>query len=144
MMDYPGKYKIILLTIFFILLIISCIKPVYPAEMFLQHSFTLVMSVFLIIVTRKNSLSDRAFTLIVIFLLLHAVGARWIYSNVPYDEWFKFIAGATITELFNTTRNHYDRFVHLMSGLLMSGLRMSGRPTISTRGTPARLKSISE
>lgn len=118
-MTRSRKYKIIFLFTFFVLIIISCIKPVYPAEMFLQHSITLVMSGFLIIVTINNSLSDRSFTLIVLFLLLHAVGARWIYSYVPYAEWFKFIAGETSNLLNNATRNHYDRFVHLMFGLIM-------------------------
>ena len=68
-------------------------KPVYPAEMLLQHSITLVMGAFLIMVIVKNSLSDRSFTLIVLFLLLHVIGARWIYSYVPYHEWIRFITG---------------------------------------------------
>ena len=113
------KYKITLLAIFFVLLFISCINPVYPAEMFLQHSITLVMCAFLIIVIIKNSLSDRSFTLIVLFLLLHVVGARWIYSYVPYNEWFRFITNESSRILSNAGRNHYDRFVHLMFGLMI-------------------------
>jgi len=70
-------------------------------------------------VTIKNSLSDRSFTLIVLFLLLHVVGARWIYSYVPYNEWFRFITNESSTILNNAGRNHYDRFVHLMFGLMI-------------------------
>jgi len=87
--------------------------------MLLQHSVTLIMSIFLITVTRRNSLSDRSFTLIVLFMTLHVIGARWIYSYVPYDEWFRSVTGETISGIFHTNRNHYDRFVHLMFGLLM-------------------------
>ncbi len=114
-----SKYKISLLTIFLILLLISFIKPVYPEEMLLQHSITLVMGVFLIMVIVKNSLSDKSFTLIVLFLLLHVIGARWIYSYVPYNEWIRFITGGSFTFLNNMDRNNYDRFVHLMFGLML-------------------------
>ena len=101
------------------MLIVSCINPIYPAEMFLQHSVTLVMVVVLITVTIRNSLSDRSFIMIVAFMSFHIIGARWIYSYVPYDEWFHSLTGVKISEVFNTSRNHYDRFVHLMFGLLM-------------------------
>jgi len=67
----------------------------------------------------KNSLSDRSFTIILLFLLLHIIGARWIYSNVPYKEWFRFIAGELSPALNISGRNHYDRFVHLMFGLML-------------------------
>jgi len=113
------KYKINLLVIFFVLFSFSCINPVYPAEMFLQHSITLVMFACLILVIIKNSLSDRSFTIIVLFLLLHVIGARWIYSNVPYKEWFRFITGEIFPVLNNSGRNQYDRFVHLMFGLML-------------------------
>ncbi|MBN2665630.1 MAG: DUF2238 domain-containing protein [Bacteroidales bacterium] len=116
----PGrKYKINLLVVFFVLFSFSCINPVYPTEMFLQHSITLVMFACLIIVIIKNSLSDRSFTIIVLFLLLHLIGARWIYSNVPYKEWFSFIMGELFPALNSSGRNHYDRFVHLMFGLML-------------------------
>ncbi len=76
LMAGQRKYKIILLVVFLAFLLISFIKPVYPAEMLLQHSITLVMGAFLIMVIVKNSLTDKSFTLIVLFLLLHVIGAR--------------------------------------------------------------------
>ena len=121
MISLPAerKNKIILLSVYFIFLIISCINPIYPSEMFLQHSVTVLMGIFLLIITRNNSLSDGSFSLLVFFMLLHIIGARWIYSYVPYDAWFKALTGVTITEIFGFTRNHYDRFVHLMFGIMM-------------------------
>jgi putative membrane protein len=113
------RNKILLLNLYFFVLLISCLSPVYPAEMFLQHSVTLVVLIGLMIVTRKNSLSDSSFAFVVFFMILHIIGARWIYSYVPYDEFFKWITGITISELFGLTRNHYDRFVHLMFGIMM-------------------------
>jgi putative membrane protein len=52
-------------------------------------------------------------------LVLHVVGARWIYSNVPYEKWCDSLFGAGPQEWFGWIRNHYDRLVHLAFGLLM-------------------------
>ena len=116
-----GKriYKTSALACFLIVFFISCLNPVYPAEMFLQHSVTIVMVILLSVVTVRNSLSDKSFTLVVVFLLLHLVGARWIYSYVPYDEWIETITGISLKELTGSDRNHYDRFVHLMFGMMI-------------------------
>ena len=113
------KYKIIVLVVFIILLCISCIKPVYPSEMFLQHFITVIMIVILAIIIENNSLSDRSFTLIVAFLALHIIGARWIYSYVPYKEWIEAVAGKSLSGLLSSGRNNYDRFVHLMFGFMI-------------------------
>ena len=87
--------------------------------MFLQHFITVIMIIILAAVTRKNSLSDRSFTLIIAFLILHIIGARWIYSYVPYDKWIESLTGSTLSGIIGSERNHYDRFVHLMFGLLI-------------------------
>jgi putative membrane protein len=52
-------------------------------------------------------------------MVLHLIGARWIYSYVPYDEWFRIVTGFSPNEIFGSSRNHYDRFVHLMFGLMI-------------------------
>jgi len=52
-------------------------------------------------------------------MLFHVLGARYIYSYVPYDEWFERLAGFDLTQAFRLRRNHYDRFVHFMFGLLI-------------------------
>ncbi len=113
------RYKFIVLVGFIILLCISCIKPVYPSEMFLQHFITIFMIVFLAVIIKNNSLSDRSFTLIIAFLILHIIGARWIYSYVPYDKWIESLTGSTLSDIIGSNRNHYDRFVHLMFGLMI-------------------------
>lgn len=114
-----NRYKTIVLAGFIILFIVTCINPIYPSEMFLQHSVTLLIVIILSTVWAKNSLSDRSFSFTVVFLVFHLVGARWIYSYVPYDDWIKTISGISINDLCGFNRNHYDRFVHLMFGLLI-------------------------
>ena len=55
-----------------------------------------------------------------LFILLHIIGARWIYSFVPYESFFNAFE-IDIHQLLklNGQRNHYDRFVHFSFGVLM-------------------------
>ena len=52
--------------------------------------------------------------------MLHTLGARWIYSYVPYDDWALALAGHDISSLLGTTRNGYDRLVHFAFGALLT------------------------
>lgn len=113
------RIKAILLLLYFLALIISCIHPIYPREMYLQHSATLLVGGFLIYFTLTNNLSNRSFLLIFSFMILHIIGARWIYSYTPYDNWMKTLTGFSINECFGWERNQYDRFLHLMFGFLL-------------------------
>ncbi len=61
-------------------------------------------------------MSNRAILCVWLFLLLHTLGARWIYSYVPYDEWVRALTGWHIGE----GRNGYDRFVHFACGALLT------------------------
>ncbi len=50
---------------------------------------------------------------------MHILGARYLYSNVPYDDWANRFLGISISEHFDWNRNHYHRAVHFMFGILM-------------------------
>lgn len=101
-----------------LLLLLSCIGAPYPEQMYLQHIPTVVALAGLAVLSRRYSLSNAAFTCLVVFLLFHILGARYIYSYVPYDEWLKAILGEDLTSIFYFRRNHYDRLVHFAFGLL--------------------------
>ena len=66
---------------------------------------------------RKNYFSTSAFFFFWLFMVLHIIGARWIYSYVPYNEWFISILNLNLNEYFGLERNHYDRFVHFAFGI---------------------------
>ena len=53
-------------------------------------------------------------------MALHTLGGRYAYSNVPYDEWTRALAGTSLSEAFGWTRNHYDRLVHFAFGALVT------------------------
>ena len=113
------KTKLILLILILIVLCLFCINPVYPDEIFMQHIATIIAIAFLIFTIIKNNLSNKAFICLTIFIILHIIGARWNYSDTPYDNWLQSAFGFSINDYFNLKRNHYDRFVHFMYGLLL-------------------------
>jgi putative membrane protein len=97
---------------------LSCVGAPYPQEMYLQHSPTVLVSFALPFLVRRWQVSEAAFSCLVAFFFLHTLGARYIYSNVPYDEWAAALWGRDISSTFGWRRNHFDRLVHLAFGLL--------------------------
>ena len=71
-------------------------------------------------VSRRFAISRLCFTSIILFLALHTLGARYLYSYVPYDAWSKQLLGFRISDLFGFERNHYDRLAHFSYGLLLA------------------------
>ena len=119
-----SQIKFRIKTALFVLLmfisILFWVKSEYPNQQLLQHLGTLLVSLILIADLILDRLSLNAYIGVSLFILLHIIGARWIYSNVPYQSFFESI-GIDIHELFNinSQRNHYDRLVHFSFGLLM-------------------------
>lgn len=65
-------------------------------------------------------LSRVSYTLIFIFICLHQIGAHYSYARVPYDNWFQALFGTRLNSLFGWERNHFDRLVHFLYGLLLA------------------------
>lgn len=92
----------------------------YPDLAPLQHGPTVALMLAAPWLLRRWPLSTSSVGCIWLFLLLHTLGARWIYSYVPYDDWARAISGHDISSLFGTTRNGYDRLVHFGFGALLT------------------------
>ncbi len=90
----------------------------YPVELRLQHVPTAVGLIGLAVIVANRWLSPFSVICLTTFLGLHMIGARWIYSFVPYEEWVSSLSGVRLSIVFGWQRNHYDRFVHLAAGLL--------------------------
>ncbi len=97
---------------------LSLMGAPYPDEQALQHVPTVVAIVLLAVESRKNWITTVSFSCVIAFIWLHLLGARYIYSFVPYDDWSMAIFGTSIAEAFSWQRNHYDRLVHLCFGAL--------------------------
>ena len=110
------KHTLLILTV--VMLAVSLIAPIYPHEQTLQHAPTVIAILAMAMDTRRNWLSPVSFTCVAIFLWLHILGARYIYSFVPYDDWAINLTGKSISDLWDWKRNQYDRIVHFLFGCL--------------------------
>lgn len=115
-----SRFQLLVLLAALLLLLATLWKPIYPQEQWLQHLPTVLALGGLLLSARRGWLSNASAGCLTAMLALHILGARWIYSYVPYeslcDAWF----GAGPHEWFGWERNHYDRLVHFAFGLLVT------------------------
>lgn len=104
------------------LAIFACtwISPLWPAEQALHSSLTILGILALWRLRESHPLGDGEFFLVLLFLAIHSVAARWLYSNVPYDQWLQTATGHSLNAHFGWQRNHFDRFVHLAYGVCLT------------------------
>ena len=115
-----DPYQRWLLVAFFVFLGASCLRPPYPDYLLMQHVPTVPTALLFGYLARRFPLSRASFTAAITFLTLHTLGARYLYSYTPYDDWSQSLIGLRISDLFGFERNHYDRLVHFSYGLLMA------------------------
>jgi putative membrane protein len=109
----------VVLAVFLAMWAVSCINVPYPKYFWLQHVPTVAVIVGLAFVQNRLKISRLSYTLFMAFMALHVLGARYLYSYVPYDAWSERLFGFNLTYQFGFTRNHYDRLVHFCFGLLL-------------------------
>jgi putative membrane protein len=113
---FPAAYRRTF-AVFMVVLGCTWWRPIHPAEQAMHHSLTALGIVALVLVQRRRLLPYASVLLILIFLTLHSVAARWIYSFVPYDDWTQALLGVRLSDAFGWRRNNFDRLVHLSYGL---------------------------
>ncbi|QDU81978.1 Inner membrane protein YjdF [Polystyrenella longa] len=107
-------------VLFFLMWIVLSFDVPFPEFYVLQHIPTVGAWIVIFILMRYRLLKEVDLYAIIAFLVLHLIGARYIYSCVPYDEWTESLFGVSLSETFHWERNHYDRLVHLLYGTLFS------------------------
>ena len=85
-----------------------------------ESNLTVVGLLLLVFSYRAFPLSRVSYTLIVLFLCAHELGTHYTYSKVPYDDWSLALTGRALSDLVGMQRNHYDRLVHFLYGLLLA------------------------
>lgn len=111
-------FKYTLFVLFVITWIWSSISPFSRHDWILENILVIIILAVLILTYKKFKFSDASYIMITIFLILHEFGAHYTYSLVPYDEWLNYNFGFTINSLMGWERNHFDRFIHLIFGIL--------------------------
>lgn len=77
------------------------IAPVDRQDWFLENLLAVALVAVLVLTYRRFAFSLPAYSLILAFLLLHAVGAHYTYSEVPFGFWLK--------DTLALSRNPFDR-----------------------------------
>ena len=111
-------------------------QPLFPADWALENVLSLLTAWWLLRRHRRAPLSNTGYTLLCVFGVLHEIGSHYTYAEVPYEAWSAAVFGGSINEALNFDRNHYDRLVHFMFGLLCyRALRELLAPAVVPRWT---------
>jgi putative membrane protein len=118
-MTYERLVKL-LGAMFLLLWVALAIKPLYREDWMVENVLVVLLVPLLIAGYRHHLFSRLSWVMIFAFMCVHEIGAHYTYSKVPYDDWCRSLTGGTINELFGWERNHFDRFIHLIYGLLLA------------------------
>lgn len=91
--------------------ILLATDPLDRRDWLLENLLVFLTAAILIPTYRKFRFSNFSYALILIFLVLHAVGAHYTYAKVPAGFW--------LADLLHLQRNHYDRIIHFGFGFLL-------------------------
>lgn len=92
----------------------------FPQDWLLENVLVLAAIPVLWAIYRKLPFTRLSWTLVFLFYYLHELGAHYTYSNVPYDAWWQSLFGRSLNEMMGWERNHFDRLVHFLYGLLLA------------------------
>lgn len=114
------RLLLILSIVFGLFWLALAIEPVDRKDWALENVLVLVFIIGMLSVHRQFVFSRVSYCLIFVFLCLHSIGAHYTYSLVPYDSFWQQLTGDSFNALFGWQRNHYDRLVHFLYGLLLA------------------------
>lgn len=138
-MNRSFKSVLVSTVAVFIVMVLASIEPLEWSSYLLHQLGTLLFLALMIIAYRYGYIGSRSYMLAAVFLLIHIIGARYLYSYVPYDDWTQHLFGISLNELFGWQRNMYDRLVHLSYGLLLFSAMYESAKTIFKIQSPKQL-----
>ncbi|KGD88223.1 membrane protein [Achromobacter sp. RTa] len=114
------RYLYTLGALFAAIWVALAIAPHDRADWALENALVLAFGAALLFTRRWFVFSRTSYTLIFLYLCLHAIGAHYTYSLVPYDDWWRALTGRSFNSLVGWERNNFDRVVHFSYGLLLA------------------------
>jgi len=113
------RIKLGLLLAFVAVWIALGVNPLYRQDWLLENALVLLAVPLLVAGYRRMPFSLPSCVMIFVFLCLHEIGAHYTYSEVPYDHWWQSLTGHSLNAALGWQRNHFDRLLHLLFGLLI-------------------------
>lgn len=119
-MTHNTRFLMILGVLFGIVFTICAINPHDRADWMLENVLTVLFVIGLAATYKVFPLSKISYSCIFIFLCLHEIGSHYTYAKVPYNDWTLAVFGSELNSWFGWERNHFDRLVHFLYGLLFA------------------------
>lgn len=119
-MTSHRRTLLVLSGLFAVLWVALAINPHDRADWALENALVVAFGIAMALSAKHFVFSRVSYTLIFVFLCLHAIGAHYTYSEVPYDAWWQSLTGHTLNSQLDLERNHFDRLVHFSYGLLLA------------------------
>jgi putative membrane protein len=132
-MQQTVRFPLVLLTVYALIWTALAIAPLYRQDWLLENILVFLLVPWLLWSFRTTRFSNQAYACFFVFLTLHAIGAHYTYSLVPYDQWIQCATGRSLNAALGIQRNQYDRFMHLLYGLLIA---VPARELILRRSRP--------
>lgn len=106
----PRSHKLVY-TIYALVWIIMAIDPKYPQDWLLENVLVFIFVPFVIWMDKKHQYTLLSILFLLIFASLHSLGTHYTYAEMEHFN--------TLTQFFGFERNHFDRLVHFLFGLLV-------------------------
>jgi len=101
----------LLFIIFSLFWVVLAINPIYRDVWMAENVILMIGLYFLITGYNRFHFSNTAYYLIFVFCVLQTIGAHYSYTEVPAGYW--------VAQIFDLSRNHFDRLVHFGFGFLI-------------------------
>lgn len=105
----PKSHKLVYI-LYVVVWIIMAINPKYPQDWLLENVLVFLIFPFIVWMDKKNNYTLLSVIFLLIFASLHSLGSHYTYAEMEHFN--------TITDFFGFERNHFDRLVHFLFGLL--------------------------
>lgn len=107
-----NRVLVLIVTLYAAIWVVTALTATNRFDWFLENILVFVFVTAMVYGFARIRISNLSYLLIFIFLSFHAVG-----SNTTYSE---SIPGFWMQQAFGWERNHYDRVVHFLFGLLFA------------------------
>ena len=105
-----NQEPIILLSLVLVALVISGVKPKDQLIWTLEVAPVMLAIPLLIITYKRFRLTTLLYRLLFIHSLILILGGHYTYAEVPLGQW--------VQQVFDLSRNHYDRLGHFAQGFV--------------------------